>query len=153
MHSFHEIFRGFKSKLSAISCLAPEMGAKAALFMPDAVTAAYLYMRDGISITPPLPPADDAGYVRCLEVTCNELDSLVACPHSPAHVMPVATVGHVPLDQVYLGSCAGGRLEDFQDAASSRHRRAEGGLKRRAIQRALQHNLILILLNFLKKRN
>ncbi len=102
---------------AAISCMAPEMGAKAAIFVPDAVTAAYLDARDGSSVTPPPPPAAAAGYCRRLDIACDTLESLVACPHSPASVVPVATVGHVPLDQVYIGSCAGGRLEDFAMAA------------------------------------
>jgi len=41
----------------------------------------------------------------------------VALPHSPDNVRPISEIGSVSLDQVFLGSCTNGRLEDLRDAA------------------------------------
>lgn len=103
---------------AAICCMAPEMGAKAALFAPDAVTAEFLRRRDGDQTAMPAPadeitPAPIAP--RTIEV--STLESAVARPHSPADVVAVRDLGEVALDEVYIGSCAGGRMEDLAIAA------------------------------------
>ncbi len=102
---------------AAICCMAPEMGAKAALFVPDAVTQAYLQRRDHGVSAPFTPPAAGSAYAETLTVDAGTLPSLVAQPHSPARVAPVAEVRGVRLDEIYIGSCAGGRLEDLAMAA------------------------------------
>jgi 3-isopropylmalate/(R)-2-methylmalate dehydratase large subunit len=87
---------------AAICCMAPEMGAKAAMF-PEALAPTEPRPSDTV-------PAD-------ITIDFSRLDSLVACPHSPANVYLVREVEAVALDQVYIGSCAGGRMEDFAVAA------------------------------------
>jgi len=103
---------------AAICCMATEMGAKAALFTPDEITRDYLQKRDK-DLLLPFPPvtADKALYPEGLEVDAGSVDSLVAKPHSPANVCPVEEVKGTRLDEVYIGSCSGGRLEDFAMAA------------------------------------
>jgi len=101
---------------AAICCMATEMGAKAALFVPDAVTAAFLRARDGAPWT--FPDEDAAACAETLTIALDALDSLIACPHSPANIAGVREVEGTPLHQVYIGSCAGGRLEDFAMAAA-----------------------------------
>jgi 3-isopropylmalate/(R)-2-methylmalate dehydratase large subunit len=103
---------------AAITCMSTEMGAKAALFAPDATTRAFLTARDGRVPEMPLPPRpSDTVYIDAMTIDVGALDSLVACPFSPANVHPVREVEPVPLDEVYIGSCAGGRLEDLALAA------------------------------------
>jgi 3-isopropylmalate/(R)-2-methylmalate dehydratase large subunit len=45
------------------------------------------------------------------------MEPQVALPHSPDHVRPISELDSVPLDQVFLGSCTNGRLEDLREAA------------------------------------
>lgn len=115
---------------AAITCMATEMGAKAALFVPDATTEAYLRARNGYE--PPMIPAplEGAEYAETLIVDVDIVPSLVACPHSPANVAPATTVADVALDEVYIGSCASGRLEDLAIAARIlRGKKVAAGLK------------------------
>jgi len=118
-----EMWDGTKDDLAmdsraAICCMATEMGAKAALFTPDEITRDFLQRRDD-DILLPFPPVaiDEERYVDSLDIDVGNVDSLVAKPHSPANVCPVAEVKGTPLDEVFIGSCAGGRLEDFAMAA------------------------------------
>ena len=104
---------------AAICCMATEMGAKAALFTPDDITRDFLQRRDrGVTYPFPSVTIDEAEYVQDLHIDVGTVDSPVAKPHSPANVCPVEEVRGVPLDEVYIGSCAGGRLEDFAMAAN-----------------------------------
>ncbi|OPZ86838.1 MAG: Homoaconitase large subunit [bacterium ADurb.Bin429] len=113
---------------AAICCMATEMGAKAALFVPDAVTADFLDKRDGAAWT--FPEDDATACAETLTIDLSELDSLVACPHSPANIADAREVSGTTLHQVYIGSCAGGRLEDFAMAAAMlAGRRVAPGLK------------------------
>jgi len=103
---------------AAICCMATEMGAKAALFTPDEVTRDFLQRRDGSTLPPfPTVPANETGYAEQMDIDVGAIDSLVAKPHSPANVCPVGEVKGARLDEVYIGSCSGGRLEDFAIAA------------------------------------
>jgi 3-isopropylmalate/(R)-2-methylmalate dehydratase large subunit len=143
---------------AALCCMAPEMGAKAALVVPDGITAAYLRSREGQGniLQPPaeLAPAQMPVPAEALTVALDDLDSLVACPHSPANVRPVTEAAGVPLNQIYLGSCAGGRLEDFAIAAhllAGRH--VAAGVKViavpssvRVMQRAIEFGYLQTLL-------
>lgn len=104
---------------AAICCMATEMGAKAALFTPDEITRDFLQHRD-LSTHIPFPPVevDERAYAENLHIDVGTVDSLVAKPHSPANVCPVEEVAGTRLDEVYIGSCSGGRLEDFAIAAN-----------------------------------
>jgi 3-isopropylmalate/(R)-2-methylmalate dehydratase large subunit len=118
---------------AAISCMATEMGAKAAMFVPDAVTADYIHRRNGLETPPPwvLPDTRTAPgvYESLLVVDAGSVDSLVASPHSPANVAPVGDTP-VEVQQVYIGSCASGRIEDLAAAAAIlRGRTVARGLK------------------------
>lgn len=95
--------------------MAVDCGAKNGLFVPDAVTAAYLRERDGGEPEPfDSEPGD--GYVEELHIDLSSLRPVVARPGSPADVVPVSTVEGERVDQVFIGSCCGGRLEDMHQA-------------------------------------
>jgi 3-isopropylmalate/(R)-2-methylmalate dehydratase large subunit len=97
--------------------MAIEAGAKTGIIPADEVTREYLRgraAREGIQHR-----ADpDAHYARTLEYDVTGLEPLVACPYSPANVKPVRQVDALPVDQVVLGSCTNGRVEDFRVAAA-----------------------------------
>jgi len=59
----------------------------------------------------------DAQYAKTLEFDVSSLEPQVACPHAVDNVKPVSEVEGTPVDQVFLGSCTNGRIEDLRLAA------------------------------------
>ncbi len=116
----------------AICNLIAECGAEAALFLPDDVTEAFLAERDGNA--PPLPGIAEESYDEEIVIDAEALEPLVALPGSPFRVAALRAYEGLPLHQVFLGSCAAGRLEDFAVAAAILDgRRVAPGLKAIAI--------------------
>src|SRR5690606_38326948 len=60
----------------------------------------------------------DSAYAFVYELDLGELEPMVAAPPRPDNVVPISSVAGVKVDQVYIGSCAGGRLEDLRAAAA-----------------------------------
>lgn len=97
--------------------MAAEAGAKTAMVAPDKVTRRWLDQRaPGLPWQPVLPDAD-ADYERTVELDVGAIEPQVATPHSPANGRPVSEVAGVEIDQVFLGSCAGGLADDLRVAA------------------------------------
>ncbi|MBC7289296.1 MAG: 3-isopropylmalate dehydratase large subunit, partial [Armatimonadetes bacterium] len=48
---------------------------------------------------------------------CDDLEPAVALPHLPSNVRPISEVGNIPIDQVVIGACTNGWLEDLRRAA------------------------------------
>ena len=96
--------------------MAVEAGAKAGLFAVDDATCAYL---DGRASRAPLvyQPDEDVVYAQLIEVDVSQIEPQVAFPHLPENVRPVSEAGDVRIDQVVIGSCTNGRLEDLRAAA------------------------------------
>ena len=61
---------------------------------------------------------DNADYSRTYEYDISNLEPQVALPHSPANAVPISQANKVAIDQVVIGSCTNGRLEDLRIAAS-----------------------------------
>lgn len=59
----------------------------------------------------------NAKYVETKEYDVTKLEPMVAFPHLPSNVKPISKVGKVTIDQVVIGSCTNGRIEDLQLAA------------------------------------
>ena len=59
----------------------------------------------------------DAVYSDVVQIDCSELEPLVAFPHLPSNGKKAKESGHVTIDQVYIGSCTNGRIEDLRIAA------------------------------------
>ncbi len=106
--------------------MAVECGAKAALIPPDEVTLAYAAERCNREFTP-VYADEDAIYEQEYDFDVSELTPLTAAPHSPANVHAVKDViaceGELPVDQVFVGSCTNGRLEDMRIVAEILKRR------------------------------
>jgi len=96
--------------------MAIEAGAKAGLCAVDAVTRAYV---DGRASRPfHVYQADaDAAYSQVIEIDASQIEPQVAFPHLPENARPVSQAGKVQIDQVVIGSCTNGRLEDLRVAA------------------------------------
>lgn len=93
-----------------------EIGAKTAIINPDQVTHEYL-AKSSIP-SQEWPHSDsDAAYESIVRFDAASMAPMVAVPPDPDHVVPVDEVGNVEIHQAYVGSCAGGRLEDMRQAA------------------------------------
>ncbi len=100
----------------SIANMAIEAGAKNGIFPVDERTRAYEEGRVSHPYT--AYEADpDAEYARTIEINLSELSPVVAFPHLPENTKVVGTFGEIKIDQVVLGSCTNGRLEDLAIAA------------------------------------
>ncbi|HHV44942.1 MAG TPA: 3-isopropylmalate dehydratase large subunit [Firmicutes bacterium] len=96
--------------------MAIEAGAKNGIFAPDEKTVAYV--QDRAKRDYELVESDpDANYAKVYEWDVSNLEPQVAFPHLPENTRPLSAVGEVPIDQVVIGSCTNGRLEDLRLAA------------------------------------
>ncbi|HAE82060.1 MAG TPA: 3-isopropylmalate dehydratase large subunit [Ktedonobacter sp.] len=96
--------------------MAIEMGGKAGLVAPDATTCEWLSGRTDREY-PMLAPRN-AQYEQVVEIDASRLQPMIACPPDVNNVVPVEQVEHVKIDQVFLGTCTNGRLDDLAIAAS-----------------------------------
>jgi len=97
--------------------MAIEAGAKNGIFEVDDKTIDYIKEHS----TKPYKvyeADDDAEYVAVHEIDLSEIKPTVAFPHLPSNARTIDQVGNVPLDQVVIGSCTNGRIEDLRIAAS-----------------------------------
>ena len=109
--------------------MAIEAGAKNGIFPVDAKTEKYVSSRTRASWQP-LAADPDAHYERVVRMDAARLEPLVACPHLPQNVRPAAEVRDTPIDQVVIGSCTNGRIEDLRVAATVlRGRRVAPGVR------------------------
>ncbi len=96
--------------------MAVEGGAKNGIIKADEVTIEYMEQRS--SRKPVLWDNDpDAEFEREMVIDASLVKPQVAVPHSPDNVRPVSEVGDIRLDQVFIGSCTNGRMEDLYQAA------------------------------------
>ena len=112
--------------------MAVDCGAKNGLFAPDSITREYMRLRDkdAPGDFEEWVPGDDSAYGSHWVLDVTNLEPVVARPGSPADVAPVSEASGESVDQVFIGSCCGGRLEDLQDAAAMlRGRKVQAGLR------------------------
>ena len=96
--------------------MAIEAGAKAGIFGVDDKTIGYVRPRAKHPYK--VYESDkDAEYARVVEYDVSRLEPQVAFPHMPSNTKPISEVGEIEIDQVVIGSCTNGRLEDLQIAA------------------------------------
>ncbi len=96
--------------------MAIEMGAKAGIVPPDAVTRRWSEEHAPCTSTE-MVSDKDASYYACRSYDVSDLVPQVAVPHNVDHVVDVSVVAGTPVDQVFIGSCTNGRYEDLLEAA------------------------------------
>ncbi|MDR3562307.1 MAG: 3-isopropylmalate dehydratase large subunit [Negativicutes bacterium] len=99
-----------------IANMAVEAGAKNGIFPVDAVTQAYVGPRVKRAYIP-VSADPDAQYDRTVAIDLGKLTPVVALPFLPENVKPVSEISPTPIDQVIIGSCTNGRIEDLAQAA------------------------------------
>jgi 3-isopropylmalate/(R)-2-methylmalate dehydratase large subunit len=98
-----------------LSNMAIEMGGKTGLVESDEKTLNYIKNRTNKPYTE-FKTDEDAPSMESLEINISDLEPQVACPHNVDNVKPVSEVDK-EIDQVFLGSCTNGRLDDLRQAA------------------------------------
>lgn len=96
--------------------MAVEAGAKNGIFIPDEKTQGYVKGRAKRQYK--IYKSDlDANYCLIKEYDISSLEPQVALPHSPGNVKGISEIGEIKIDQVVIGSCTNGRLDDLEIAA------------------------------------
>lgn len=101
----------------SIANMAIEAGAKNGIFPVDEKTIAYMEEHSKKKYTI-YEPDEDAEYDETITIDLNTLEPTVAFPHLPENTKTVKEAGEVVIDQVVIGSCTNGRIEDMRVAAS-----------------------------------
>lgn len=99
-----------------ISNMAIEAGGKNGIFPFDEITKEYVEGR----VQQPyeaVAPDEDASYEKVIEIDLSQLTPVVAFPHLPGNTHPVSEIDKIKIDQVVIGSCTNGRLDDLRQAA------------------------------------
>ncbi len=101
-----------------LSNMAVEAGAKVGLFSTDDKTREYLKQRGREDKFVELKPDFDAEYERTIEIDVSNLEPTISCPHTVDNTKPVSELSDVKVQQVFIGTCTNGRIEDLRIAAS-----------------------------------
>ncbi len=100
-----------------IANMSVEAGATSGIVPADKETVRYL--RDEAGYTGPIDmiaPDEDAEYEKVIEIDASKLEPQIACPHTVDNVKPVSELAGLEIQQVVIGSCTNGRLDDLKIA-------------------------------------
>jgi len=100
-----------------ISNMAVEAGAKAGIFEADEVTKRYLGKRGRAECFKEIRADEGAKYEAEIDIDCTEVEPMISMPHTVDNTMPVSRIDKVKVDQVLIGTCTNGRLNDLKIAA------------------------------------
>jgi 3-isopropylmalate/(R)-2-methylmalate dehydratase large subunit len=96
--------------------MAIEAGGKNGIIVPDNITEQYVKNRAKREYKF-YSSNKDAVYVDVREYDCSKIPLTVSCPHLPSNTKPAAELSSIAIDQVVVGSCTNGRIEDIREAA------------------------------------
>lgn len=99
-----------------ISNMAIEAGGKNGIFPVDDITREFLAGRVKREWTAYYPD-DDAEYESVIEINLDEVDCTVSWPHLPENAKPAREGRNIKIDQIVIGSCTNGKIEDMKAAA------------------------------------
>jgi len=106
------------SQRFTIANMAVETGAKVGLFSADETTRDYLVSQGRGDHYQPVFPDADAVYKQIFNINAAELEPTISCPHSVDNTAPVRELKGTKMQQVLIGTCTNGRLEDLAVAAN-----------------------------------
>jgi 3-isopropylmalate/(R)-2-methylmalate dehydratase large subunit len=98
--------------------MAVEAGATSGIVPADAETERYLREEAGVTeALQAVAPDTDAAYESVIEINVSKLEPQIACPHTVDNVKPIEQVAGKKVNQIVIGSCTNGRLDDLAIAA------------------------------------
>lgn len=103
---------------ATITNMGTEVGATTSIFPSDEKTREFLKAQGREGDFQPLGSDPDAQYDQVIDINLEELEPLVACPHSPDRVVKVADMPELKVDQVCIGSCTNSSLYDLLKVAA-----------------------------------
>lgn len=106
------------SERFTLSNMAVEAGAKCGLIVADKTTKAYLAERGRADKFRTLSPDTDANYERIININAADVPRTVSCPHTVDNTKPVSELSNIKVNQVFVGTCTNGRLEDMRVVAN-----------------------------------
>ena len=137
--------------------MAIECGAKNGIFPVDEKTVAYLreHVQGEFTIPEDIKADEDADYDETVTIDLSELSPMVSFPHLPSNTHAVGTFDRIDIDQVVIGSCTNGRIEDMRKAAAVlRGRRVAEGIRaivlpgsQRVYKQCLEEGLLSIFID------
>ena len=101
------------SQRFTIANMAVEAGAKVGLFPSDETTQNYLAKKRRSDHYQPIFPDADAAYEQTINLNVAELEPTIAKPHTVDNTAPVSELKGTKMQQVFIGTCTNGRLEDL----------------------------------------
>jgi len=105
------------SQRLTIANMAVEAGAKVGLFPSDEITRQFLKENGRGDKYKPLSADTGANYERVISVNLDQLEPMLSLPHAVDNVRPVGQMQGIKVQQVFIGTCTNGRLEDLAVAA------------------------------------
>ena len=106
------------SERFTLANMAVEAGAKAGLFVADEKTKQYLKEHGREDKFRTLKPDSDANYERIIKINTEDIKHTVSCPHTVDNTKTVDELDRIiKVDQVYVGTCTNGRIEDMRTVA------------------------------------
>lgn len=103
---------------ATITNMGAELGATTSIFPSDEITYAFLKKQGREEDYIELHADEDAVYDETYTINLNELEPLIAMPHSPDHIKKVSEVAGMKVDQVCIGSCTNSSYQDMMEVAS-----------------------------------
>ena len=100
-----------------LSNMAVEAGAKTGLIASDETTRAFLESRGRGDMFREIAPDKDAVYEEIIEIDASTLEPMVSAPHTVDNTSTAAELAGTKIDQVFIGTCTNGRIEDLAIAA------------------------------------
>ncbi|MGD2175462.1 MAG: aconitate hydratase [Candidatus Brocadiaceae bacterium] len=98
---------------ATITNMGTELGATSSIFPSDGATERWLRAQGRAGDYRPLAADPDAEYDAVIEIDLGSVEPLIARPHSPGDVVPVAELAGLEVDQVCIGSCTNSSYEDL----------------------------------------
>ena len=105
------------SERFTLANMAVEAGAKAGIFETDEKTKEFLKEHNRLDKFKEIKMDDDAKYERVIKIDASIITPMVSCPHTVDNVKPASKLSNVKLNQVFIGTCTNGRIEDLRIAA------------------------------------
>jgi aconitate hydratase len=103
---------------ATVTNMGAELGVTTSVFPSDEITRAFLKAQGRENVWIELLPDADAHYDRKISLNLNDLEPMIACPHSPDNIKKISEIKGMKIDQVAIGSCTNSSYKDLMTVAA-----------------------------------